>query len=53
MLGKVRATPEWKEYIERSAQTDRFLTGADIKSFIASDEQRVRKVFEQENWLVR
>jgi len=30
-----------------------FLTGADIKSFIASDEQRVRKVFEQEGWLVR
>ena len=26
VLGKVRATtPEWKEYIERSAQTDRFL----------------------------
>jgi len=53
VLGKVRTTPEWKEYIERSAQTDRFLTGADIKSFIASDEQKVRKVFEQEGWLVR
>jgi tripartite-type tricarboxylate transporter receptor subunit TctC len=53
VLGKVRATPEWKDYIERSAQTDRFLTGPEIKSFIAGDEQKARKVFEQEGWLVR
>jgi len=53
VLGKVRATPEWKEYIERSAQTDRLLTGAEMKSFIANDEQKARKVFEQEGWLVR
>lgn len=53
LLTKVRATPEWKEYIERSAQTDRFLTGAEFKSFIADDEQKARKVFEQEGWLVR
>jgi tripartite-type tricarboxylate transporter receptor subunit TctC len=53
VLGKVRATPEWKDYIERSAQTDQFITGAAIKSFIASDEQKARKVFEQEGWLVR
>ncbi|HET9751026.1 MAG TPA: tripartite tricarboxylate transporter substrate-binding protein, partial [Casimicrobiaceae bacterium] len=36
VLQKVRETPEWKEYIERSAQTDRFLTGAEIRTFIAS-----------------
>jgi tripartite-type tricarboxylate transporter receptor subunit TctC len=53
VLGKVRATPEWKEYIERSAQTDRLLTGTEMKSFIANDEQKARKVFEQEGWLVR
>jgi tripartite-type tricarboxylate transporter receptor subunit TctC len=52
LLDKVRSKPEWKEYIERSAQTDRFLTGAEIKTFIASDEQKARKVFEQEGWLV-
>ena len=53
MLQKVRDTPEWKEYIERSAQTDRFLTGAEIRTFIANDEQKARKVFEQEGWLIR
>ena len=53
VLEKVRATPEWKEYIERSAQTDRFLTGAELKNFIASDEQKARKVFQQEGWLIQ
>ena len=53
VLNKVRATPEWKEYIERSAQTDRLLTGAEMKSFIANDEQKARKVFETEGWLVK
>jgi len=53
VLNKVRATPEWKEYIERSAQTDRLLTGAEMKSFIVNDEQKARKVFETEGWLVK
>ncbi|HET8874808.1 MAG TPA: tripartite tricarboxylate transporter substrate-binding protein [Casimicrobiaceae bacterium] len=53
VLAKVRETPEWKTYIERSAQTDRFLTGAEFKRFAVTDEQKARKVFEQEGWLVR
>jgi len=53
LLEKVRGTPEWKEYIERSAQTDRFLTGNELKTFIANDEQKARKVFEQEGWLIQ
>jgi tripartite-type tricarboxylate transporter receptor subunit TctC len=53
LLEKVRGTPEWKEYIERSAQTDRFLTGNDLRTFIANDEQKARKVFEQEGWLIQ
>ena len=52
VLEKVRATPEWKTYIERSAQTDRFLTGTEFAHFVASDEQKARKVFEKEGWLV-
>jgi putative tricarboxylic transport membrane protein len=53
LLTKVRATPEWKDYIERSAQTDQFLTGAAFNAFIADNEQKTRKVFEQEGWLVK
>jgi len=52
VLAKVRETPEWKTYIERSAQTDRFLTGDDFKRFAATDEQKARKVFEHEGWLI-
>jgi len=52
LLDKVRATPEWHAYIERTAQTDRFLTGADLKAFIADNDQKSRKVFEQEGWLI-
>jgi len=53
LLSKVRETPEWKEYIEKSAQTDAFLHGADLKAFTRGDEERARKVYEQEGWLVR
>ena len=53
LLEKVRGTPEWKEYIERSAQTDRFLTGNDLRTFIANDEKKARTVFEQEGWLIQ
>ena len=53
LLKKVRETPEWKEYIERTSQTDKFLTGAEFKRFIADDEAKVRKVFEKEGWLVQ
>jgi tripartite-type tricarboxylate transporter receptor subunit TctC len=53
VLEKVRATPEWKTYIERSAQTDRFLTGAEFTRFTTGDEQKARKVFQQEGWLVK
>ena len=53
ILKKVNETPEWKEYIERTSQTDRFLAGEELKSFIASDDAKNRKVFEQEGWVVR
>jgi putative tricarboxylic transport membrane protein len=53
VLKKVSETPEWKEYIERTSQTNRFLAGEELKSFIASDDSKNRKVFEQEGWVVR
>ncbi len=34
VLKKVRETPEWKEYVERTSQTDKFLTGDAFKQFI-------------------
>ena len=53
LLKKVRETPEWKDYIERTSQTDRFLAGEEFRRFIAEDEAKNKKVFEKEGWLVR
>jgi tripartite-type tricarboxylate transporter receptor subunit TctC len=53
LLKKVREQPEWKEYIERTSQTDKFLTGDAFKRFIADDEAKVRKVFQKEGWLAQ
>ena len=53
MLKKVSETPEWKEYVERTSQTAHFMAGQDLKTFIASDEEKAKKVFEKEGWIVK
>lgn len=53
MLKKVSETPEWKDYVDRTSQTARFMAGDDLKSFIAGDEGRAKKVFEKEGWIVK
>jgi putative tricarboxylic transport membrane protein len=52
VLKKVTETPEWKDYLEKTAQTGRYMAGADFKGFIEEDEKRTRKVYEEEGWLV-
>jgi putative tricarboxylic transport membrane protein len=52
VLKKVTQTPEWKDYLEKTAQTGRFMAGAELKSFIDEDEKRTRRVYEEEGWLV-
>ena len=53
LLKKVSETPEWREYITRTVQTPRFMTGAELKAFVADDDANSRKVFEKEGWLVK
>lgn len=52
VMKKVSETPEWKDYLVRTAQTGRFMAGAEFKAFIDEDEQRTRKVYQEEGWLV-
>src|SRR6266540_2392137 len=52
LMRKVQATPEWKEYIERTSQTDTFLTGAEFDKFMKEDIEHVRKVAAEQGWLV-
>jgi putative tricarboxylic transport membrane protein len=49
---KVSETPEWKQYLENTSQTGRFMAGAELKKFIDEDEVRTRKMYEEEGWLV-
>jgi putative tricarboxylic transport membrane protein len=52
LMKKVQNTPEWKDYIDRTSQTDTFLTGDALAKFIAEDIARTREIAAQEGWLV-
>ena len=52
LMRKVRETPEWKDYIDRSVQTDRFLDSAELKAFEQREAPRARAIFKEEGWLV-
>ncbi len=53
ILKKVREAPEWKEYIERSSQTNTFLAGDELKAYIKQDQERASAVFKREKWSVQ
>lgn len=53
LLKKASETPEWKAYIERTSQTDKFITGDALKAFIKQDTERASEVFKREKWIVQ
>jgi tripartite-type tricarboxylate transporter receptor subunit TctC len=50
---KVSETPEWAEYIAKTSQSSHYMAGAEFKAFIKADEERGRKIFEEQGWLVK
>ncbi|KRE15880.1 tricarboxylate transporter [Bosea sp. Root381] len=52
LFAKVRETPEWKEWMARGVQSDFFMTGDKLRSYIAEDEKRFRVQFAKDGWLV-
>ena len=52
LMKKVQATPEWKDYVEKSAQTSVFLTGDAFVKYMTEDAERVHKVAAEQGWLV-
>jgi tripartite-type tricarboxylate transporter receptor subunit TctC len=50
---KVAESQEWKDYIERSAQSSRPTMGADLAKFIEEDYGRFQTVFKEQGWLVQ
>jgi tripartite-type tricarboxylate transporter receptor subunit TctC len=53
LLKKVSETPEWKEYITRTSQTGKFLSGDAFKTFVKADTEKNLKVYEREGWMVK
>jgi putative tricarboxylic transport membrane protein len=53
VMKKVAETPEWKEYLDKTSQTGRFVGGDDLKTFADGDHARMKAVFEEQGWLVK
>jgi len=53
LMKKVQATPEWKDYVEKSSQTNTFLAGDDFNKYMAHDIEQWHKVVVEEGWQVK
>ncbi len=51
LMKKVAATPEWKEYVERTQQTSEFVSGSQLQDLIKKDLERTRKIGADQGWL--
>ncbi|HEY9445905.1 MAG TPA: tripartite tricarboxylate transporter substrate binding protein [Burkholderiales bacterium] len=51
LMKKVIATPEWKEYIERNALKETFLTGQDFVKFLEKDDAYHRTLMKEAGFL--
>ncbi|HEV2556078.1 MAG TPA: tripartite tricarboxylate transporter substrate-binding protein [Bosea sp. (in: a-proteobacteria)] len=52
VLEKVSKSPEWQEFVTRTAQTARFMKGKELADFVARDDAANKKVFQAEGWVV-
>jgi tripartite-type tricarboxylate transporter receptor subunit TctC len=52
LMKRVQGTAEWKDYIERSSQTDTFLTGDAFTKFMTDDIERVHRIASEQGWLI-
>jgi len=53
VMKRVSETPEWADYIARTAQTSSYMAGPEFRAFIRADQERAHKIFEEEGWLVK
>jgi tripartite-type tricarboxylate transporter receptor subunit TctC len=51
VMKKVQATPEWKEYLERTQQTSVFLTGDAFAKLMNEDMVRTQKIGVEQGWI--
>ena len=53
LLKRVRETPEWKEFVNRGAYKEDFLTGADFAKFLEKDEKRHHDIMQSAGFLAK
>ena len=53
VMAKVQKTSDWKAYIERTSQTETFMTGDELRRYITTDTARAYRVFKREKWLAQ
>lgn len=47
LMQKVVATPEWKEYLEKNALKNEFLSGQKLVDFLGADENRHKDIIKE------
>lgn len=52
VMRRVSQQPEWQEYITRTSQSARFLTGPEMAAHIRAETAASREIFQAEGWLV-
>jgi tripartite-type tricarboxylate transporter receptor subunit TctC len=52
VMQRVAATPEWKEYIERTSQSATMLSPDQMRALMESEEKTARELYGPEGWLV-
>lgn len=53
LLNKIRATPEWKEYMEKGAFNQTFLTGAEFTKWLETAESNHRNLMQEAGFLAK
>lgn len=53
LLARVRETPEWAEWLQRGVQSDLFLTGGKLASYIEQDMKKHQRQFAEDGWLAK
>jgi putative tricarboxylic transport membrane protein len=53
LLKKVRDKPEWREFIDRGAYKDAFMSGGEFEQFLVDDERRHRDIMQKAGFLAK
>ncbi len=51
LFRKVSETAEWKDYVERTSQSGRFVTGDEFRGVMEQDAKMTREIFAAEGWM--